>query len=48
MDNLKEKAWGEEIGPDLPAIQRYSIGYYSDEWGVRSLSPSGIYDDAGE
>ena len=31
----------------VPAIQRYSIGYHSDEWGVRSLSPTGIYDDAG-
>ena len=31
----------------VPAIQRYKIGYHSDEWGVRSLSPSGIYDDAG-
>jgi len=32
----------------VPAIQRYSIGYHSDEWGVRSLSPVGIYDDAGK
>ena len=31
----------------VPAIQRYKIGYHSDEWGVRSLSPIGIYDDAG-
>ena len=31
----------------VSAIQRYKIGYHSDEWGVRSLSPSGIYDDAG-
>lgn len=31
----------------VPAIQRYKIGYHSDEWGVRSLSPTGIYDDAG-
>jgi len=28
-------------------IQRYKIGYHSDEWGVRSSTPSGIYDDAG-
>ena len=42
-----EKARGKELGPALPAIQRYKIGYHSDEWGVRSLSPSGIYDDAG-
>ena len=50
MGDIKdnEKAWGEEIGPAVPAIQRYSIGYYSDEWGVRSLSPTGIYDDAGK
>ena len=31
----------------VPAIRRYKIGYHSDEWGVRSLSPTGIYDDAG-
>ena len=31
----------------VPAIQRYKIGYASDEWGVRSLSPVGIYDDVG-
>ena len=31
----------------VPAIQRYSIGYHSDEGGVRSLSPTSIYDDAG-
>ena len=31
----------------VPAIQRYKIGYHSDEWGVRSLSPTDIYDDAG-
>ena len=31
----------------VPAIQRYKIGYHADEWGVRSLSPTGIYDDAG-
>ena len=49
MGNLKdnEKARREELGPALPAIQRYKIGYHSDEWGVRSLSPVGIYDDAG-
>ena len=29
------------------AIQRYKIGYHSDEWGVRSSTPSGIRDDAG-
>ena len=49
MGKLKdnEKALREELGPALPAIQRYKIGYHSDEWGVRSLSPVGIYDDAG-
>ncbi len=31
----------------VPAIQRYKIGYHSDEWGVRSSTPGGIYDDAG-
>ena len=31
----------------VPASQRYKIGYHADEWGVRSLSPTGIYDDAG-
>lgn len=31
----------------VPAIQRYSIGYHSDEGGVRSLSPTSIYDDEG-
>ena len=31
----------------VPAIQRYKIGYHADEWGVRSLSPTSIYDDAG-
>lgn len=31
----------------VPTIQRYKIGYASDEWGVRSLSPVGIYDNAG-
>ena len=29
-------------------VARYKIGYHSDEWGVRSLSPTGIYDDAGQ
>lgn len=29
------------------AIQRYKIGYHSDEWGVRSSTPGGICDDAG-
>lgn len=36
-----------ELPQALRPIQRYKIGYHSDEWGVRSLSPSGIYDDAG-
>ena len=31
----------------VPATQRYKIGYHSDEWGVRSSTPGGIYDDAG-
>ena len=31
----------------VPAIQRYKIGYHSDEWGMRSSTPGGIYDDAG-
>ena len=30
-----------------PAIQRYKIGYHSDEWGARSSTPGGICDDAG-
>lgn len=29
------------------AIQRYKIGYHSDEWGVRSSTPSGIPDASG-
>ncbi|HCE28450.1 MAG TPA: hypothetical protein DET46_06515 [Comamonadaceae bacterium] len=29
------------------AIQRYKIGYRSDEWGVRSSTPSGIPDASG-
>ena len=32
----------------VPAIQRYKIGYHSDEWGVRSSTPGGIYDDVGQ
>ena len=32
----------------VPAIQRYKIGYHTDEWGVRSLSPTCIYDDVGQ
>ena len=31
----------------VPAIQRYKIGYHSDEWGVRSSTPDGIKDRAG-
>ena len=31
----------------VPAIQRYKIGYHSDEWGVRSSTPSGILDASG-
>ena len=23
----------------VPAIQRYKIGYHSDEWGMRSSTP---------
>ena len=29
------------------AIQRYKIGYHSDEWGHRSSTPSGIPDASG-
>ena len=29
------------------AIKRYKIGYHSDEWGVRSSTPSGIPDASG-
>ena len=29
------------------AIQRYKIGYHSDEWGQRSRTPSGIPDASG-
>ena len=29
------------------AIQRYKIGYHSDEWGQRSSTPSGIPDASG-
>ena len=32
---------------DLPAIQRYKIGYHSDDWGQRSSTPSGIPDASG-
>ena len=31
----------------VPAIQRYKIGYASDEWGMGSSTPSGIKDQAG-
>ena len=31
----------------VPAIQRYKIGYHSDEWGVRSSTPNGIPDASG-
>ena len=31
----------------VPAIRRYKIGYYSDEWGQRSSTPSGIPDASG-
>lgn len=31
----------------VPAIQRYKIGYHADEWGVRSSTPSGIPDASG-
>ena len=31
----------------VPAIQRYKIGYHSDEWGQRSSTPSGIPDASG-
>lgn len=33
---------------DLPAIQRYKIGYQTYEWGERSSTPSGIRDDDGQ
>jgi len=29
------------------AIQRYKIGYHTDEWGQRSSTPSGIPDASG-
>ena len=29
------------------AIQRYKIGYRSDEWGMRSSTPGGIQDASG-
>lgn len=32
----------------VPAIQRYSIGYHSDEWGVRSSTLGGIPDPSGQ
>ena len=32
----------------VPAIQRYKIGYHSDEWGVRSSTPGGIPDPSGQ
>ena len=31
----------------VPAIQRYKIGYHSDDWGQRSSTPSGIPDASG-
>lgn len=31
----------------VPAIQRYKIGYHADEWGQRSSTPSGIPDASG-
>lgn len=31
----------------VPAIQRYKIGYHADEWGHRSSTPSGIPDASG-
>lgn len=31
----------------LRPIQRYKIGYHTDEWGIRSSTPSGIPDHAG-
>ena len=31
----------------LRPIQRYKIGYHTDEWGMRSSTPSGIPDRAG-
>ena len=30
------------------AIKRYKIGYHTDEWGVRSSTPGGISDPAGQ
>lgn len=32
----------------LRPIARYKIGYHTDEWGMRSSTPSGIPDPAGE
>ena len=32
----------------VPAIQRYKIGYHPDEWGVRSSTPGGISDPSGQ
>lgn len=32
----------------VPAIQRYKIGYASDEWGMRSSTPGAIRDAAGK
>lgn len=34
-------------GTSGAAIQRYKIGYHSDEWGHRSSTPSGIPDASG-
>lgn len=32
----------------VPAIQRYKIGYPSDEWGMRSSTPGGVSDPSGQ
>lgn len=32
----------------LRPIQRYKIGYHTDEWGVRSSTPGGISDPSGQ
>lgn len=31
----------------VSAIQRYKIGYHTDEWGMRSGTPAGIHDASG-
>jgi hypothetical protein len=38
---------GERSADSGAAIQRYKIGYYSDGWGERSSTPSGIPDASG-